>query len=106
MVWESQGLTRGPRHQGQVAALQSKIESATSLRDAALDDAVAALEACLQRSQEESGLLSATMVGALQAVVSAERRASSRRRLAERLEAGGGGGKAGEATDIRALLKE
>mmetsp|Transcript_133105 Transcript_133105/g.297816 ORF Transcript_133105/g.297816 Transcript_133105/m.297816 type:complete len:217 (-) Transcript_133105:90-740(-) len=88
MVWESMGLSKGKRHQGSVAALQSKIEFALMSQSGDPDSAVLALETALQVSSEGSDLLSNSMAVAAQDAVKAVGQAQARKTLAECLEAG------------------
>lgn len=86
MVWESLGLARGARHQGLVAALQSKIEFAVVMRKVDRASTIVALQTAVEKSASESGLLNMSMETGLQAVISAELLSEVRLELAVLLE--------------------
>lgn len=89
MVWDSLGLSRGARHKGNVAVLQSKLQYACSARRRNAASAFEALVAAAQRNAEER-LMSHDMESAVENTIQAERAAEACCKLAERIQAAGG----------------
>lgn len=90
MIWDSTTLTRGARHQGQVAMLRSKIELALLQSETAPDLAAAALQLAIARSTEgtDSGaaMLNTSTEELAQKVIKACIKRQAREKLAQALE--------------------
>jgi len=85
-IWDSMQFRKGKSHEGEVASLSSKIEFAfmSHLKDRG--NAIASLEATLERTAK-SDLLSDTMMKAAANVMKAEEQLEPRRTLSEALRA-------------------
>lgn len=100
-VWESVALGQGPRHHGQVAMLESKIEIAVGHHGQDPGFSMQALEAVLQRDAQGRQMLGRDMAQSVRHAILAHKQAAVCLELAESLQ-----GKALGTSDGAAALEQ